>query len=113
MKSISQSPIILLNSRFVAIVRGDVLVSAKKKKKMEFFVPHNEMARAKLMIANQINSLPTFFSCKTLRKSNLDFRSVRSRVEKLSKSELFKKETRFSLFRAINWRKGLWINEIL
>lgn len=113
MKSISQSPIILLNSRFVAIVRGDVLVSAKKKKKMEFFVPHNEMARVKLMIANQINSLPTFFSCKTLRKSNLDFRSVRSRVEKLSKSELFKKETRFSLFRAVNWRKGLWINEIL
>lgn len=85
----------------------------KKKKNMEFFVPHNEMARAKLMIANQINSLPTFFSCKTLRKSNLDFRSVRSRVEKLSKSELFKKETRFSLFRAVNWRKGLWINEIL
>lgn len=112
MKSISQSPIILLNSRFVAIVRGDVLVSAKKKK-MEFFVPHNEMARAKLMIANQINSLPTFFSCKTLRKSNLDFRSVHFRVEKLSKSELFKKETRFSLFRAVNWRKGLWINEIL
>lgn len=42
MKSISQSPIILLNSRFVAIVRGDVLVSAKKKK-MEFFVPYNDI----------------------------------------------------------------------
>lgn len=72
------------------------------------------MARAKLMIANQINSLPTFFSCKTLRKSNLDFRSVRSRVEKLSKSELFKKGTRFSHFvQLIREKIILWINEIL
>lgn len=89
MKSISQSPIILLNSRFVAIVRGDVLVSAKKKKKWNFLFPtmKYEMARVKLMITNQINSLPatTFFSCKTLRKSNLNFRFIRSRIEKLLK----------------------------
>lgn len=88
MKSISQSPIILLNSRFVAIVRGDVLVSAKKKK-WNFLFPtmKYEMARVKLMITNQINSLPatTFFSCKTLRKSNLNFRFIRSRIEKLLK----------------------------
>lgn len=46
-----------------------------------------EMARVKLMITNQINSLPatTFFSCKTLRKSNLNFRFIRSRIEKLLK----------------------------
>lgn len=52
-KSISQGlhgSIILLNSRFVAIVRGGLLVAGDKKKERNFLF-RSQMARAELIIA--------------------------------------------------------------